>query len=534
MIKLKSELEAPARTPRPSRRRYLPRFLLLLVLVAVVALVVERWRGQWALKGWKRQMAANGEIFEAERLWPTPSAGSLEFSNRLSQVMGRLPPGLANYAAMLSGIVEERVGQYRRGSQERYPPMGQKENSANTWQALDLQITQAQPALATLRQLMKEPPPDMGYDIRQRLGDVSIPNFVSDRRGAQALHAAAIHELHKGNLPGALENLTALSGFTKLYADDPNLVNFMIRVAITGLSVDACWDALQANGWTEPQLASLQRTCQTDRLPLARMSRLMEAERATRLYELAWFRSHSYEGWTDRYKEVLQSFGVKNSAVVGGVVYQWRQYVFHPLWSFTWADQEELLYLQIIQGQIAELREAAKHGSWQTLDQQLTAHYKSYQPPTAAWRFYVALPVLDDISGIIGGSHASPATYPCPAFSKAWFVTMKNLTLHQMVIAAVALKRYQLRHGQVPQSLTALAPEFLAEVPHDFMDGQLLRYRLNSDGSFILYSVGEDGRDNGGDPLPAVSSQNQQNQSPWAGRDWVWPRAVAGTKTGDS
>jgi hypothetical protein len=134
--------------------------------------------------------------------------------------------------------------------------------------------------------------------------------------------------------------------------------------------------------------------------------------------------------------------------------------------------------------------------------------------------------MLDRFSEVIGGSGASPASYPYAIFSKAWFNTMKNLTLHQMVIAAVALKRYELRHGQLPQSLAALAPEFLTEEPHDFMDGQPLRYRLNSDGSFILYSVGEDGVDDGGNPLPAVSDKNQQNQSPWAGRDWVWPRVV--------
>ena len=42
---------------------------------------------------------------------------------------------------------------------------------------------------------------------------------------------------------------------------------------------------------------------------------------------------------------------------------------------------------------------------------------------------------------------------------------MKNLTLHQMVSAAVALKRYELRHGQLPQSLALLVPEFLAQAP---------------------------------------------------------------------
>jgi hypothetical protein len=111
---------------------------------------------------------------------------------------------------------------------------------------------------------------------------------------------------------------------------------------------------------------------------------------------------------------------------------------------------------------------------------------------------------------------------------------MKNLTLHQMVSAAVALKRYELRHGQLPQSLALLVPEFLAQAPHDFMDGQPLRYRVNGDGSFALYSVGEDGQDDGGDSSAAVSDKERQNESPWAGRDWVWPRAVADAKAGAS
>ena len=103
---------------------------------------------------------------------------------------------------------------------------------------------------------------------------------------------------------------------------------------------------------------------------------------------------------------------------------------------------------------------------------------------------------------------------------------MKNLTLHQMVIAAVALKRYELRHGQLPQKLASLTLEFLAEPPRDFMNGQTLRYNVNSEGSFILYSVGDNGRDDGGDPLREVSDKSPQNTSPWAGRDWVWPQAV--------
>ena len=32
------------------------------------------------------------------------------------------------------------------------------------------------------------------------------------------------------------------------------------------------------------------------------------------------------------------------------------------------------------------------------------------------------------------------------------------------------------------------------------MDGQPLRYRRNADGTFLLYSIGENGKDDGGNP----------------------------------
>src|SRR5262249_28063626 len=92
----------------------------------------------------------------------------------------------------------------------------------------------------------------------------------------------------------------------------------------------------------------------------------------------------------------------------------------------------------------------------------------------------------------------------------------------QLTVTAIALKRFQLRHGSYPLDLNTLAPEFLSSVPHDPVDGQRLRYRLNQDGTFLLYSVGEDGEDNGGDPSPATHSNSYVG---WLkGRDFVWPQ----------
>ena len=95
----------------------------------------------------------------------------------------------------------------------------------------------------------------------------------------------------------------------------------------------------------------------------------------------------------------------------------------------------------------------------------------------------------------------------------------------QMAITAIALKRYQLKHGAYPTNLKSPVPEFLPKVPLDPVDGNPLRYRLNADGTFLLYSVGENGKDDGGDPSleKGVQSSSFYWQNPHA-LDWVWPQ----------
>jgi hypothetical protein len=94
-----------------------------------------------------------------------------------------------------------------------------------------------------------------------------------------------------------------------------------------------------------------------------------------------------------------------------------------------------------------------------------------------------------------------------------------------VVVTAIALKRYELRHYQLPATLDQLTPDLLQTVPIDCMDGQPLRYRPNADGTFLLYSVGENGVDDGGNPSleKGVTSSSYYWQNLHA-LDWVWPQ----------
>jgi hypothetical protein len=99
-----------------------------------------------------------------------------------------------------------------------------------------------------------------------------------------------------------------------------------------------------------------------------------------------------------------------------------------------------------------------------------------------------------------------------------------------VAIAAIALKRYEFRHKQLPDSLGELVPDFLKAVPTDYLSGQPLHYRRNDDGTFTLYSVGRNGQDDGGNAAlekTGETSYSSSNYYDWQqdnALDWVWPQ----------
>lgn len=67
-------------------------------------------------------------------------------------------------------------------------------------------------------------------------------------------------------------------------------------------------------------------------------------------------------------------------------------------------------------------------------------------------------------------------------------------TLYQ---TAIAIRKYQIQHRQFPNSLKDLVPKFLVSAPIDPFTGQPLLFLKDADG-IVLYSVGADLKDNGG------------------------------------
>jgi hypothetical protein len=94
-------------------------------------------------------------------------------------------------------------------------------------------------------------------------------------------------------------------------------------------------------------------------------------------------------------------------------------------------------------------------------------------------------------------SHAVITRLMFPALNKFSEACRRKHAHVRCLAVALAAERYRRKHGDWPETLDRLTPDFLAEVPLDPYDGEPLRYRRLADG-VVVYSVGRDEVDNGG------------------------------------
>jgi len=245
----------------------------------------------------------------------------------------------------------------------------------------------------------------------------------------------------------------------------------MIHAAIASLAISATWESLQAPGWTEAQLASLQSAWQPLDL-VRRFGRTVEMERAFGVVYYEVFRTNA----TER-RDMLKSFG-GGSGLTGAL----HEKLYLPIWATAWSKGDELRFLEQMQSLLEGVRRDTTNGNYHGLRAtfaEAMRDIKAPQTPLNRFRFPVTSMVV-------------------PNWEKAATALLRYETERQMALTAIALKRYQLRNGKLPAALPALMPEFLASLPIDHMSGQLVTYQRLSDQRFTLLSLGDTGRDDHG------------------------------------
>ena len=467
----------------------------LLLLVALAWVWTQHNRGRHSLAAYRAQLIAQGEkLSVSEVVTPPILADDPDYRRLMAAarlLKGRpIQPGSFDYAGRFAAPGELIP-------LDAITNLSISGSAVVTWSDWQAEVTAMQPTLAGLRQALRSPAPRSDFDYR--VATVRGSDFVLRRQAAQWLAGETLAALHATNHAAAVESLQALLALTELHREDPTLLNQIIRVAISGLAFDVTCAALQSPDWTDAQLTRIQSAWERDSF-FERLVTSMEGERAFMLIHFEQARTNSSSAvWNQR------GPGAARPANVGEFL---EDFALNPLYRHTWAEEDQRYFLQHYQDWIGAMRDARQHRSWMKLKVEIDRVFKP----------------IEDSHGLDLLRHRF-SLMAIPNWKRAMEIQLRGETQRSLCLAALALRRHELRHGRPPADLAALTPELLAATPVDFMVGQPLRYRVEDDGTWRLYSVGLDGKDDGGDSFPAQPWGKYQNV--WDGRDAVWPRLAS-------
>jgi hypothetical protein len=483
-----------------------------LLLGSLIALfyAVERWRGHHAWRELENELATRGENLDLRAEAPCPVADEQNAAAtalireswsvsprqptrirllRLSELSGA--PGRGRWElgepADLSGCLKHCAQALDKAS----PTTSTNPAVAflEAWRVFEPELTEL--AAAAERPFMRLGLP---YD-RGWFGNEAVWQRVRIFRGAaQALRLRALARLSVNEADHAWEDVALMLRLAELLEQEPWLND--LRLAILRSALQPIWEGLTRGVWQDTQLIELQaRLGKFDLVSQApaalRSAMLLQIDFCERVFPARSAR-------TDLPLDDNPQARLMLSLV-------WL--VYPSGWSLLNQAGLYRLYQQATTTTVDPAQRRVFPATALTLQRQM-----HNRPPS-----------LDPMFAIFIMPRARELMY-YGCLEMAYVQTGLDLAA-----SACAVERFRLAHGKLPDRLDALVPSLIPRVPTDLMDGQPLRYRPTSDGQFVLYAIGWNGIDDGGQ---AIADHRQDWD--WSGSplrreqgDWVWapPRA---------
>ena len=292
-----------------------------------------------------------------------------------------------------------------------------------------------------------------------------LPHLSDLRTGAKLLKLEAILHAENTEPQSAARSLTSTFGLARSLSKEPILISQLVRVACQALAVSALEHVINRTEFTDEQLVNL---CQT----------LVSAEDLSAMF-------HAFVGEQcaggEIFKmpadQILQVANGKSSplAVVAIALYK-----FAGL-----ADMDAIMYVDLMNDY--------------TKAMQLPPHQRQEAASAVDTKFgktsriHVLLHVI------------------MPALSRVTTIDIRTIAQLHTAQVGLAIQRYRLATGKLPDTLAELMPTYLDAVPKDPFDGKDLRYK-KLDTGFVVYSIGEDGSDDGGKEKPR---KRTRPPAPW-------------------
>jgi hypothetical protein len=301
-----------------------------------------------------------------------------------------------------------------------------------------------------------------------RYGDLDVggtAHLEHIRELAKLCRLHALIELDAGNTKGAINEVALMMRLSDSIDREPFFLSLLAQFSIQSQGLQPVWEGLARGQWSEAELVELQARYESRDV----VERLLRAAQGDRL-------------WSHDVAKVFLSHRASR--------------------AITSSSTDRLIVCSLPKGW-------GYHGIL-LADKMFTEHFfVSIDPDNH--RIHRS----DTYAVVLESSFFPYRLIPnivTPQMGTPSRLAAKSQSESDHAALACALERYWMKHGNYPDQLSALVPEFIAKLPTDVLTGEPYHYTKTDNGRFKLWSVGWNQTDEGG----VVDSKNS-NQG-----DWVW------------
>jgi hypothetical protein len=305
---------------------------------------------------------------------------------------------------------------------------------------------------------------------------ILLPHLARVKAAVQLVSLRASAELAAGDGAKALEDVRLGLRLADSLKDEPILISFLVRIACLQIITQPVWEGLTEHRWNETQAAALQ----------SRFS----GYNVQREYESALKAERVFGNGVFDYIRRKKSLEILDAASES-IKQPYQDIALHLL-PAGWFYLEQLNYNKLYDHLVQNA--PASTGDDELRDAQI-------------------LPEITENPIKLFWHHRILARLMLPALGRVHGKAIRAETNIRQTMIACALERFRLEHGNFPERLTELGPKFLPRIPEDVCSGEPMKYERRAAGTFVLYSIGLDRKDDGGQPGKNLFADKG---------DWVW------------
>jgi len=478
--------------------------LLGLGLLIALFYAEEDWRGarEWARV--KKELQARGEPLQFPEMPPVPDdqnvAAAPIFAEYFSAMASDNSERIHNTAFWKIRVFIHQPGVMRPtlgavGSKEEFDVVRWqkyftgKENSMTAATDILAALQPYDQTIREVRQALDRPAIRWSQSLLDPIFSNRFPQLEAALDVASFLPIRALAEIEAGQSDAAIDDLELQLRLSASLNSNPVLLCHMVSVSIDKLSYVIVIRGLEKRVWNDVQLRRVESVL-AERNPLTDFQKAMKGERVFFLEEMTSVIKNPGK-WIN-YQQGLEYPRSFWGRIEGS---------FFTLIPTGWLDFNQAYYCKGIESDFIDPIHPEEGRVDLALVTSSFAKENSREHGLARSSVYSFFWRL-----VMPSLHAS--------LSRAAY----DQAILNAARTACALEDYRLQNGHLPATLDALVPTFLPALPPDPVADGPLHYVPSGDDDYLLYSIGWNGKDDGG----VIARKPGSTAPDLDNGDWVW------------